>query len=159
MSKQVKGASCLSQKEQNEQFKDLNLSSKLIVIVSIILIVAIALAMIFGGFFFGMKGLFSILGITYDSNQTLVLFILVCFAAGLIIDPLTKIVSMILAKSFSLKKTARFAFTLYFVSNFITICFADYFMQSISIPDVLLFVISALLALIELAFGNQPEAA
>ncbi|MGG1243002.1 YrvL family regulatory protein [Bacillus cabrialesii] len=149
----------MSQNEQNEQFKDLNLSSKLIVIVSIILIAAIALAVIFGGFFFGMKGLFSILGITYDSNQTLVLFLLVCFAAGLIIDPLTKIVSMILAKSFLLKNTALFAFTLYFVSNFITICFADYFIQSIFIPDVLLFVISALLALIELAFGNQPEAA
>ncbi|MER0466112.1 regulatory YrvL family protein [Bacillus cabrialesii subsp. cabrialesii] len=147
----------MSQKEQNEQFKDLNLSSKLIVIVSIILIVAIALAVIFGGFFFGMKGLFSILGITYDSNQTLVLFILVCFAAGLIIDPLTKLVSMILAKSFSLKKTALFAFTLYFVSNFITICFADYFMQSIFISNVLLFVISALMALIELAFDNQPN--
>lgn len=147
----------LSQKEQNEQFKDLNLSSKIIVIVSIILIVAIALAVIFGGYFFGMKGLFSILGITYDSNQTLVLFLLVCFAAGMIIDPLTKIASMILAKSFSLKKTALFAFILYFVSNFITICFADYFMQSISIPDILLFVISALMALIELAFDYKPN--
>ncbi|CAN2252128.1 putative integral inner membrane regulatory protein [Bacillus subtilis] len=122
---------CLSQKEQNEQFKEVKLSSKLIVIVSIILIVAIALAVIFGGYFFGMKGVFSILGITYDSNQALVLFILVCFAAGLIIDPLTMIVSMILAKSLSLKKTALFAFILYFISNFITICFADYFMQSI----------------------------
>ncbi|MCY8164358.1 regulatory YrvL family protein, partial [Bacillus inaquosorum] len=128
----------MSQKEQNEQFKEVKLSSKLIVIVSIILIVAIALAVIFGGYFFGMKGLFSILGITYDSNQTLVLFILVCFAAGLIIDPLTMIVSMILAKSLSLKKTALFAFILYFISSFITICFADYFMQSIYIPDVLL---------------------
>lgn len=158
MSKQVKGVACLSQKEQNEQCKKLNLSSTLIAIVSIILIVAIALAVIFGGFFFGMKGLFSILGITYDSNQTLVLFILVCFAVGLIIDPLTKVVSMILAKSFSLRKTAPFTFTLYFVSNFITICLADYFMQSIYIPDVFLFVISALMAFIELAFGNQPEA-
>ncbi|MCY7962644.1 regulatory YrvL family protein [Bacillus inaquosorum] len=147
----------MSQKEQNEQFKELKLSSKLIVIVSIILIVAIALAMIFGGYFFGMKGLFSILGITYDSNQTLVLFILVCFAAGLIIDPLTMIVSMILAKSLSLKKTALFAFILYFISNFITIGFADYFMQSIYIPDVLLFVISALMAFIELAFDDQPN--
>ncbi|MCY8277587.1 YrvL family regulatory protein, partial [Bacillus inaquosorum] len=108
-------------------------------------------------YFFGMKGLFSILGITYDSNQTLVLFILVCFAAGLIIDPLTMIVSMILAKSLSLKKTALFAFILYFISNFITICFADYFMQSIYIPDVLLFVISALMAFIELAFDDQPN--
>ncbi|TYS25553.1 hypothetical protein FZC71_03065 [Bacillus subtilis] len=147
----------MSQKEQNEQFKEVKLSSKLIVIVSIILIVAIALAVIFGGYFFGMKGLFSILGITYDSNQTLVLFILVCFAAGLIIDPLTMIVSMILVKSLSLKKTALFAFILYFISNFITICFADYFMQSIYIPDVLLFVISALMAFIELAFDDQPN--
>ncbi|TDO10726.1 regulatory YrvL family protein [Bacillus inaquosorum] len=147
----------MSQKEQNEQFKEVKLSSKLIVIASIILIVAIALAVIFGGYFFGMKGLFSILGITYDSNQTLVLFILVCFAAGLIIDPLTMIVSMILAKSLSLKKTALFAFILYFISNFITICFADYFMQSIYIPDVLLFVISALMAFIELAFDDQPN--
>ncbi|MCE0739203.1 MULTISPECIES: regulatory YrvL family protein [Bacillus] len=147
----------MSQKEQNEQFKEVKLSSKLIVIVSIILIVSIALAVIFGGYFFGMKGLFSILGITYDSNQTLVLFILVCFAAGLIIDPLTMIVSMILAKSLSLKKTALFAFILYFISNFITICFADYFMQSIYIPDVLLFVISALMAFIELAFDDQPN--
>ncbi|MCY7781695.1 YrvL family regulatory protein, partial [Bacillus sp. S20C3] len=42
-------------------------------------------------------------------------------------------------------------------SNFITICFADYFMQSLYIPDVLLFVISALMALIELAFDDQPN--
>ncbi|MHA6486466.1 regulatory YrvL family protein [Bacillus cabrialesii] len=147
----------MSQKAQNEPFKDLNLSSKLIVIVSIILTVTIAFAVIFSGFFFGIKGLFSILGVTYDSNQTLALFILVCFAVGLIIDPLTKIVSMILATSLSLKKTALFAFTLYFTSNFITICFADYFMQSISIPDVLLLVISALMAFIELAFGNQAN--
>lgn len=104
-----------------------------------------------------MKGLFSILGITYASNQTLALFILACFAVGLIIDPLTKIISIILAKSLSLKKTALFAFILYFISNLITICFADYFMQSIYIPDVLLVVISAFMAFIELAFDNQPN--
>ncbi|MCI4166720.1 regulatory YrvL family protein [Bacillus spizizenii] len=144
----------MSQKEQNEHSKDFNLRSKLIEIVSITFIVAIALVVIFGGYFFGIKGLFSILGVTYDSNQTLVLFILVCFAVGLIIDPLTKIISMILARSLSLKKTALFAFILYFVSNFITICFADYFMQSIYIPDVLLVVISALMAFIELAFDD-----
>ncbi|WP_372402724.1 regulatory YrvL family protein [Bacillus spizizenii] len=144
----------MSQKEQNEHSKDFNLRSKLIEIVSITFIVAIALVVIFGGYFFGIKGLFSILGVTYDSNQTLVLFILVCFAVGLIIDPLTKIISMILARSLSLKKTALFAYILYFVSNFITICFADYYMQSIYIPDVLLVVISALMAFIELAFDD-----
>ncbi|MFB0636024.1 regulatory YrvL family protein [Bacillus rugosus] len=147
----------MSQKEQNEHSKDFNLKSKLIGIASITFIVAIALAVIFGGYFFGIKGLFSILGVSYDSNQTLVLFILVSFAVGLIIDPLTKIVSMILAKSLSLKKTALFAFILYFVSNFITICFADYYIQSIYIPDVLLLVISALMAFIELAFDDQPN--
>ncbi|MFP7232283.1 regulatory YrvL family protein [Bacillus subtilis] len=147
----------MSQKQHNEKFKEIKLSSKLFELVSIILIVVIALAVIFGCYFFGMKGLFSILGITYDSNQTLVLFILVCFAAGLIIDPLTMIVSIILAKSLSLEKTALFAFILYFISDFITICFADYFMQSLYIPDVLLFVISALMAFIELAFDDQPN--
>lgn len=155
MSKQVKGVSYMSQKEQNEHSKDFSLRSKLIEIVSIAFIVAIALVVILGGYFFGLKGLFSILGLTYDSNQTLVLFILVCFAVGLIIDPLTKVVSMILARSLSLKKTALFAFILYFVSNFITICFADYFMQSIYIPDVFLVVISALMAFIELAFDDR----
>ncbi|MEG7333994.1 regulatory YrvL family protein [Bacillus sp. 0102A] len=147
----------MSQKEQNEHSKDFNLRSKLIGIVSITFIVAIAFAVIFGGYFFGIKGLFSLLDVTYDSNQTLVLFILVSFAVGLIIDTLTKIVSIILAKSLSLKKTALFDFLLYFVSNFITICFADYFMQSIYIPDALLFVISALVAFIELAFDDQPN--
>lgn len=151
----MKGVSYMSQKEQNEHSKDFSLRSKLIEIVSIAFIVAIALVVILGGYFFGLKGLFSILGLTYDSNQTLVLFILVCFAVGLIIDPLTKVVSMILARSLSLKKTALFAFILYFVSNFITICFADYFMQSIYIPDVFLVVISALMAFIELAFDDR----
>ncbi|TLF57633.1 regulatory YrvL family protein [Bacillus spizizenii] len=145
----------MSQKEQNEHSKDFSLRSKLIEIVSIAFIVAIALVVILGGYFFGLKGLFSILGLTYDSNQTLVLFILVCFAVGLIIDPLTKVVSMILARSLSLKKTALFAFILYFVSNFITICFADYFMQSIYIPDVGREGISALMAFIELAFDDR----
>ncbi|CAM2145777.1 membrane hypothetical protein [Paraburkholderia tropica] len=113
--------------------------------------------MIFGGYFFGMKGLFAILGITYDSNQTLLFFILGCFAAGLVIDPLTKVVSLIMIHSLSIRKTALFTFVFYFIANFITICLVDYFMDSIYIPDALLFVISAFMAFIELAFDDQPK--
>ncbi|MDP4102511.1 MAG: YrvL family regulatory protein, partial [Bacillota bacterium] len=56
-------------------------------------------------------------------------------------------------------KTDRYkiADKIQYKSNLITICFADYFMQSIYIPDVLLVVISAFMAFIELAFDNQPN--
>ncbi|MCC2931665.1 hypothetical protein FO507_10310 [Bacillus mojavensis] len=147
----------MSQKEHDTPFKDLKPSSKITVIVSIGLLITIAAAVIFGGYFFGIKGLFTILGITYDSNQALLFFILGCFAAGLVIDPLTKVVSLIMIHSLSMRKTALFAFVLYFIANFITICLVDYFMDSIYIPDALLFVISAFIALIELAFDHQPK--
>ncbi|MBL4968598.1 YrvL family regulatory protein [Bacillus halotolerans] len=147
----------MSQKEHDTPFKNLKPSSKIIVIVSIALLITIAAAVIFGGYFFGMKGLFAILGITYDSNQTLLFFILGCFAAGLVIDPLTKAVSLIMIHSLSIRKTALFTFVFYFIANFITIYLVDYFMDSIYIPDALLFVISAFMAFTELAFDDQPK--
>ncbi|MCY9190540.1 hypothetical protein MOE79_17555, partial [Bacillus mojavensis] len=47
---------------------------------------------------------------------TLLFFILGCFAAGLVIDPLTKVVSLIMIHSLSMRKTALFAFVLYFIA-------------------------------------------
>lgn len=55
------------------------------------------------------------------------------------------------------QKNSTFHICFYFIANFITICLVDYFMDSIYIPDALLFVISAFMAFTELAFDDRPK--
>lgn len=111
----------MNNEEPDEPFKDLPFSSKLLVIASLFIIIAAAIGGIAGGYFFGIKGLFSILGVTYESDKTLLFFILGCFGAGLIIEPFIKLFSMFVYHLTAMKKTAITRLVFYFIGNVITI--------------------------------------
>ncbi|MGM0747525.1 MAG: YrvL family regulatory protein [Bacillota bacterium] len=147
----------MNNEEPDEPFKDLPFSSKLLVIASLFLIIAAAIGVIAGGYFFGIKGLFSILGVTYESDKTLLFFIFGCFGAGLIIEPFIKLFSMFVYHLTAMKKTAITRLVFYFIGNVITISIVDFFMDSIYIPDSLITVISAVMAFAELAFDDKPD--
>ncbi|MED4786189.1 YrvL family regulatory protein [Bacillus atrophaeus] len=147
----------MNNEEPDEPFKDLPFSSKLLVIASLFIIIAAAIGVIAGGYFFGIKGLFSILGVTYESDKILLFFILGCFGAGLIIEPFIKLFSMFVYHLTAMKKTAITRLVFYFIGNVITISIVDFFMDSIYIPDSLITVISAVMAFAELAFDDKPD--
>lgn len=59
---------------------------KIIVIIAIALIVFVSAAIVFGGIYFGLVGFFSLIGVTYDSTGSLLLFILYCILIGIFFE-------------------------------------------------------------------------
>jgi len=56
------------------------------------LLVVVAVAVVFGGFFLGLTGFFSLIGVTYESIGSLLMFVLYCFLVGIIFEIIEKIV-------------------------------------------------------------------
>lgn len=65
---------------------------KVIVGLAMTLLVVVAVAVVFGGFFLGLTGFFSLIGVTYESIGSLLMFVLYCFLVGIIFEIIEKIV-------------------------------------------------------------------
>src|SRR5690625_7480990 len=76
--------------EEDEKFRDLNLSTRIRVVIALSLIVLVAVTMLFGGFLLGFNGLFILFGVQYDSFWSLVLYVLSVFVIGSIVDLFAK---------------------------------------------------------------------
>ncbi|GGE37099.1 hypothetical protein GCM10011391_14990 [Pullulanibacillus camelliae] len=72
------------------KFTNLRFRDKLVVIIGIGIIIGIALAIIFGCFFFGIVGFFSLIGVTYDSHMSLILFVALCLIINSLLEILSK---------------------------------------------------------------------
>ena len=78
--------------EEDEKFRDLNLSTKIVVIIALSLIILVAVTMLFGGFLLGFNGLFVLFGVQYDSFWSLVLYVLSVFVIGSVVDLFAKVI-------------------------------------------------------------------
>lgn len=138
------------------KFPTLNLSTKIIVIVSITLFILFALSVVFGAFFFGFTGLFQLLDVQYDSIKSLFLFLLYYFIISLITELFSKIVTLILV-SYLKNKLFKILIPLCLdtVINWTIIHFIDESMNSITIPTWVEGIIVLLLALADLAFDDK----
>jgi hypothetical protein len=70
----------------------LKIWEKVIVGLAMTLLVVVAVAVVFGGFFLGLTGFFSLIGVTYESIGSLLMFVLYCFLVGIIFEIIEKIV-------------------------------------------------------------------
>lgn len=56
------------------------------------LLVVVAVAVVFGGFFLGLTGFFYLIGVTYESIGSLLMFVLYCFLVGIFFEIIEKII-------------------------------------------------------------------
>ena len=128
------------------------------VMILTILLAGIACAAVFGGFFFGMAGFFSLFDVQYDSWFALVKFVLCFFIIGFIAEPIAKVV--ILVTSIKLNSANK----LFLVRNMINCFFswvsiytADAIVKSIDIPLLAEILAVAVLYLAEIAFESKEK--
>ncbi|MED3929320.1 YrvL family regulatory protein, partial [Priestia megaterium] len=74
-----------------------NFFAKALTVIFITLIVIIAISLMLGAFVFGFIGLFKIFGVQYDSFLSLLIFLLLFFIIGFIVD----LLSIFLINTFS----------------------------------------------------------
>lgn len=89
----------MSQDKNDDSFRDLDFWVKCIVVAGITLIIVFALAVVFGGFFFGFAGLFALIGVHYESIGALLRFVLCWFLLGIVFEILEKVVLFFIIKS------------------------------------------------------------
>lgn len=125
---------------------------------SIGLLIMFAIAILIGGFFFGMTGFFALLGVTYYSYRSLIFFVILCLLVGIPVELLSKAIIITVTNAIHTKwRRLVFSAIVDICSTWVIIHSVDAFMKSIDIPALTEWLAAILLFCIEAAFGGRSK--
>jgi len=144
----------MEENEEDEKFRDLNLSTKIIVVTGILFVVTI----LFGGFLLGFNGLFVLFGVQYDSFWSLLLYVLSVFVIGSVVDLFTKVIITITTQ----QMTARYQkfitrMVIYTGFTWLMLYSIDEFMTTITVPLLTEIVAALLLFFLDYFFDDEKK--
>ncbi|MEK4299360.1 regulatory YrvL family protein [Oceanobacillus sp. FSL W8-0428] len=143
---------------ENDSFRDKNVKEKIIAIIGITLLIVLAVGFVFGLYFFGLAGVFKMLGVQYDSIWSLVIFVICMFGVGLILELVTKSIFVLFTRNMTEKTKILFIrIIIEFTSNWLVLFTVDELMNSITLSVQTEVVIAALLTAIEIIFDDDDK--
>ncbi|KAB2331064.1 YrvL family regulatory protein [Bacillus mesophilum] len=145
--------------EPNRPFKEESKSTKFFIIVTMSLLLLGAVGFVVAGYYFGILGLFNILGIHYESLFSLFLFVLFYFLLGIIGDIVLKAFNILLKAA---GITAKFSFSagmllFSFLINWAIISAINLLMDSIEIAAVTGIILALIISIIEMALDSLDD--
>ncbi|WP_170972256.1 YrvL family regulatory protein [Bacillus yapensis] len=145
--------------KEDKPFKEETIGTKLFIIVTISLLLIGAIGFAIAIYYFGILGLFNLLGVSYDSFGSLLWFVLLYFLLGIIFEIFLKGLHklMILANKFSKSQLKMGIFILTFLSNWAVISLLNSLMHTIEINTLTQIVISIILAIIEVTIDDDSK--
>ncbi len=135
----------------DKPFKQESLRTKIFIITIVAVMLIAVIGVITAGYFFGIIGLFRLLGVHYDSFRTIFWFITGYLLIGAVGELITNLMRSFMrkAKKWSdMQINVGFLF-LSFLVNLLIISFLDNIMHSIEIEAVTRVIVSIILALID----------
>lgn len=144
--------------EVEVSFKDMNVKEKLVTIIGIALLIILVIGIIFGLYFFGLAGVFKILGVQYDSVWSLVIFVISVFILSFFFELFSKLIYILLARQVT-GKVQLVVMRLFIetASNWLVLFTVDEFMNSITLSFKAELIVALLLAVIEIVFDDKEE--
>lgn len=143
---------------KNKPFKSRDLFDKIFSFVAVGIIVVIAISIVFGAFFFGIAGVFNLLGVQYESWYSFLLFILLFWGIGFIADmiaiPMIKVLSNYISNKY---KHFFMTFIIDCIFMLFSLHMADEFMSSITIPLTTELITVIILFMAEYALDDEPK--
>lgn len=104
------------------------------------------------------SGLFEILGVQYQSNWSLIIFVISIFLLGFPVDLIMGAISDLSTEKIAGKvTTSLIQFLFGFVTNWIVIFIVNAFMKSIDLSLLAILVLPFIITLFELVFGGEKE--
>lgn len=82
---------------QNKSFKEESIKSKILIVVVVSLLIIFALGFVIGLYYFGILGVFHLIGIQYNSFFSLFLFVIFYFLLGIFGEIILKIFTMLVS--------------------------------------------------------------
>ncbi|WP_157796226.1 YrvL family regulatory protein [Bacillus xiapuensis] len=145
--------------DDHRQVKGETWRTKVFVIAVISLLIAGSVAFVLSIIYFGVLGLFSLLGIEFDSLWSLFLFVLFYFLIGIIGDFIVIALSVLMSKSYNWSrwqiKTGQFIFS--FLVNWAIVSLLNTCMDSIHLQFITEMVLSLIFAIIDVAMESDEE--
>ena len=143
--------------DNRDDFKGMGRAGGIFALCMIGLLILFSLLLVFGIFFFGVAGFFSLLGVTYDSVKVLVYFTVLLFLIDLFMQPFSKVIAGLFSRVFSSYK--RFIIRTIFMVAFSALSFyiADECITGLSIPVRTELILGIISYLIEVVFEGRPK--
>ncbi|MEH7254608.1 YrvL family regulatory protein [Neobacillus niacini] len=143
---------------EDKSFKEETVGKKFLIVTVISVLIIFAIAFVFGIYYFGILGVFNLLGVEYESLYSLFLFVIFYFLLGLIGEIVIKAL-MILVSAFSINNfaTMLFEFLINFLVNWSIISILNLLMQSIHISMVTQVIAASIISVIEITLENYTK--
>ncbi|WP_313798923.1 regulatory YrvL family protein [Cytobacillus sp.] len=144
--------------EKNDSFRNMNLKDKATTVAGILLLIILVAGFVLGIYFFGMAGMFKLLGVQYKSIWSLVVFVVSYFFLAMIVELFfTTIFKLSIRNMTGRIWGFLIRISLEFTSNWLVLFTVDEFMDSITLSRETEIMMALLIALIEIAFDNDKE--
>lgn len=142
----------------DDSFKDMNLKEKVMTVIGIGLLLVLIIGFILGMFFLGFAGLFELLGVHYQSNWSLVLFVVGVFFVGMVVEIFFDAFLERIIEHITSRVEAFFMqFLFEYASDFLTLVIVDTWMDSITLSLKTKVIVALFLALFGTIFDNKKE--
>jgi hypothetical protein len=144
--------------EKNDSFREMNLKDKTATVAGITLLIILVLGFVLGLYFFGLAGIFKLLGVQYKSIWSLVVFVVSFFILGIIVELFSKTIFKLSVRNITREIWVFFIRISFEVTtNWLVLFTVDEFMHSITLSWKTEIIIALLIALIEIAFDCDKD--
>ncbi|MFS0762303.1 YrvL family regulatory protein [Peribacillus phoenicis] len=143
---------------KNDSFRDMNIKEKMATVAGLAFLIIMVVGFVMGLYFFGLAGIFELLGVRYESIWSLVIFVVSFFILGIIVELFSKAIFKLSVRNIT-GKIKVFFIRIGFegTSNWLVLFAVDEFMKSITLSLKTEIIIALLLAIIEIVFDDDKE--
>ncbi|WP_058307326.1 YrvL family regulatory protein [Gracilibacillus massiliensis] len=135
-----------------------DLKEKVATVAGITFLAIMVLGFVLGLYFFGMAGLFDLLGVQYTSVWSIVIFVISYFLLGMISDLFFKVIFKLSIQNITGKfKILAVNFSLVAISNWLVLFTVDEFMESITLSIRTEIIITLVIVLLEIVFDDKKD--
>ncbi|SHN10439.1 YrvL family regulatory protein [Gracilibacillus kekensis] len=135
-----------------------DLKEKVATVAGITSLAIMVLVFVLGLYFFGMAGLFDLLGVQYKSIWSIVIFVISYFLLGMISDLFFKVIFKLSIRNITGKfKILAMKFSLVAISNWLVLFTVDEFMESIILSIRTEIIITLVIVLLEIVFDDKKD--
>lgn len=143
---------------KNDSFRNMNIKEKMATILGIALLIILAVGFVFGLFFFGLAGIFELLGVRYESIWSLVVFVINFIILGIIVELFSKVIFKLSVRNITGKrKVILIRAIIEGTSNWLVLFTVDELMTSIALSLKTEIIIALLLTVIEIVFDGDDD--
>lgn len=144
--------------EKKDSFRDINIKEKMATIAGLTFLITLVVGFVWGLYFFGLAGVFALLGVQYKSIWSLVMFVGSFFVLGILVELVSKVIFTVSVRNITGKiNVFFFRISIECISNWLVLFAVDEFMNSITLSLKTEIIIALLLAIFEIVFDGDKE--